>query len=185
MNAKSKASAQTGEDQFEQLVVELKDKTIILKVLPFDPDINVDEILRIDYHNIMGEILTFQVIFNRIGNIKAEMQNIVSRAKLDLEVFEAQLYEEYKNKLAASGKATVKDIEAAILRDHRLSIKKKDFFEKVKNFEYCDSLYWSAQNKSSALLKMADKLRPEEFSGELLQDIVNGVMIKQSRKAIK
>jgi hypothetical protein len=38
--------------QFEDIVIELKNKMVVLKILPFDTDIEVDEILKIDYHNI-------------------------------------------------------------------------------------------------------------------------------------
>jgi hypothetical protein len=173
------------EDQFENLVVELKNKMVVLKILPFDTDIEVDEILKIDYHNIMGEILTFNVLFNRIANLKAEQDNIVSVSKMDLEAFEAQLYEEHKKKLLSDGeKATEKALEMAITRDPRFTAKKKAHLEKVKNAAYLDSLYWAAQNKSGLLRSLSDKLRPEEFMGELLTDTINGVMIKATQKAI-
>lgn len=169
---------------FEQLIIELKDKMITLNILPFDTDIDVDDIIKIDYHNIVGEILTFNVLFNRISNLKAEQQSIVSHSEMDIDVLEAQLYEEYKKK-GVGEKSTVKDIEAAVTRDIRLTTKKKMHFERVKGLAYLDSLYWSAQNKCGLLKVLSDKLRPEEFSGELLSDTINGVMIKASQKLIK
>lgn len=173
------------EEQFEELVIELKDKMVILKVLPFDTDIRVDEILKIDYHNIVGEILTFTVLFNRIANLKEEQQNIVSNSKMDLEAYEAQLFFEKKKKLLADGeKATEAAIEALIKNDPNYTAKKRLYFETVKNLGYLDSLYWAAQNKCGLLKVLSDKLRPEEFSTELLQDTVNGVMIKATKKAI-
>jgi hypothetical protein len=45
-------------------------------------------------------------------------------------------------------------------------------------------LYWAAQNKSGLLRSLSDKLKPEEFMGELLTDTINGVMIKATKKAI-
>lgn len=172
-------------DQFEDVVIELKNKMVVLKILPFDTDIEVDEILKIDYYNIMGEILTFNVLFNRIANLKAEQDNIVSVSKMDLEAFEAQLYEELKKKIAQEeGKVTEKGVEMAITRDPRFVAKKKVHYEKVKNASYLDSLYWAAQNKSGLLRSLSDKLKPEEFMGELLTDTINGVMIKATKKAI-
>jgi hypothetical protein len=173
------------EAQFEDIVIELKNKMVILKIQPFDTDVDVDEILKIDYHNIMGEILTFNVIFNRIANLKAEQENIVAYSKVDLEIFEAQLYEEKKKDLLKTNeKATETSIDNSIKRDARYAIKKKAHFDKVKSLGYLDSLYWAAQNKSGLLRSLSDKLKPEEFMGELLNDTINGVMIKATKKLI-
>lgn len=176
---------QQQEPEFEEIVIELKNKMVVLKLLPFDTDISVDDILKIDYHNIIGEILTFNVLFNRIANLKAEQDNIVSVSKMDLEAAEAQLFESHKKEITNKGeKATERTIDAAIANDPRYKAKKKLHFEAVKNADYISSLYWAAQNKCGLLRSLSDKLRPEEFMGELLTDTINGVMIKASKKAI-
>jgi hypothetical protein len=180
---------------FEKIVIELKTKMVVLKVLPFDTDINVDDVLRIDYSNILGECLTFNVIFNRIANLKAEMQDIVNKSKFQLEIFNAQLQEEYRKKLTSYGdadskgktkinKPTKDEVENAVLMDQRFQIKKNNHFDLTKNLEYMDALYWSAQNKAGLIKVLSDKLKPEEFSGELLADSINGVLIKSSKKLI-
>lgn len=169
---------------------------VVLKVLPFDTDVNVNDILRIDYSNILGECLTFNVIFNRIANLKAEMQDLVNKSKFQLDIFTAELQEEYRKKLTSYGDADAKgktkinkptkdEVENAVLIDKRFQAKKNNHFELTKNLEYLESLYWSAQNKANLLKSMSDKLRPEEFMGELLQDTINGVMIKATEKLIK
>lgn len=169
----------------ECLTIELKDKMIVLRTLPFDSDIDVDEILRIDHSNYLGEILTFPVLLNRIANLKAEQQNIVSETKNDLEIFEAQLTEEKRKILSANGKTTISEVDVAVKTDPRYKVKKNNFFSKQRDLEYLDALYWSAQSKMNLLNKISDKIRPEEFSAELLEDVVNGVFIKASRKVIK
>lgn len=169
----------------EDIVIELKHKMVVLKIMPFDTDIDVDDILRIDHSNILGEILTWNVLFNRIANLRAEMENIVSHSKFDLEVFEAQLFNEKRKQLLNDGeKATEAAIDAAIKSDVRYTTKKKLHFDKVKNFNHLDSLYWSGQNKAGLLRSLSDKLKPEEFEGEILSSSINGVMIKASKKAI-
>lgn len=167
------------------LTIELKDRMITLRALSFDTDIDVDEILRIDHSNYLGEILTFPVLFNRIANLKAEQQNIVNKQKIDTEIFEAQLREEKRKLLSATGKVTVQEVEAAVQVDARYKIKKHAYFDSVKNLDYLDALYWSAQSKMNLLNKISDKIRPEEFEKELLTDVVNGVMIKASKKVIR
>lgn len=170
---------------FEDVIIELKNKMVILKILPFDTDVDVTEVLKIQHEHLWAEIISFNVVFNRIANLKAEQENIVSHSKFDLEIFEAQIYDEYKKKLLSDGeKATEKALEMAILRDPRYTIKKKAHFDKVKNLGYLDSLYWSAQNKAGLLKVLSDKMKPEEFSGDILTDSINGVMIKTTKKLI-
>lgn len=170
----------------EALIIELKNKMVVLRTLPFDTDIDVDEILKIDYHNLVGEILTFPVLLNRIANLKAEMQNIVNESEVDVRVFEAQLTEEKRKDITnKGGKGTIAEIEAAVRLDSRYRIKKNDFYAKQKNLDYLDSLYWAAQSKMNLLNKISDKIRPEEFEQELLEDVVNGVFIKATKKAIR
>ncbi len=176
---------QKPDPQFEQITIELKNKIVVLNILPFDTDVDVTQILKIQHEHLWAEIISFNVVFNRIANLKAEQENIVSHSKFDLEIFESQLYDEYKKKLVDAGeKATEKALEMAILRDARFSIKKKLHFDKVKNLGYLDSLYWSAMNKAGLLKVLSDKLKPEEFSNEILTDTINGVMIKASKKLI-
>jgi hypothetical protein len=46
-------------------------------------------------------------------------------------------------------------------------------------------LYWSAKSKDSKLDKLSDKLRPEEFERELVEDTINGIVIKFRDSVIK
>lgn len=173
------------EEQFEEIVIELKHKMVVLKTLPFDTDIDVDSILRIDHSNIVGEILTFGVLYNRIGNLKAEMENIVAVSKVDLEAYESQLLFEKRKAIVAEGeKPTESTVDARIKNDPRYIAKKKLHLETVKNLGYLESIYWAAQAKIGLLRSLSDKLRPEEFSGEIISDTINGVMIKASKKLI-
>jgi hypothetical protein len=168
------------------IVIELASKMVILQIGELGIDVNVEELLKIDYGNILGEILTFPVAFNRIGNLKAEIENQRSVAKLDLEVFEAQLTESYQKTLAAKAdkKPTIKDVETAVLRDVNFITKKKAFFEIEKHAAYIDSLYWAARSKDDKLHKLTEKIRPDEFEKEILEGQVNGILIKCTKKAI-
>lgn len=171
----------------EKIVLELKNKMVILTVQQFDTDVNVEDILTIHHHNIIGECLTFPRIFNRIGNLKAEMENIVSLSKADFEVFCAQLEKEKRTSLAneSDKKPTEKQIEAAVLSDSRYMLKYKAHLEKVKNLGIVDSMYWSAKDKMTLIQKFTDKLKPEEFEGEIIEGVINGIMIQTTKKAVK
>lgn len=174
----------------EKIVIELKgDKMAVLVVQPFDGDVDVESLVKIDYSNLLGEILTFPVVFNRVANLRAEMSNVVAEAKLDFDVFEAQLYEEkYKELLGTSEKAkgpSIKDVEMSVLRDARFGLKKKQYLRKQRDWEYLDALYWSAQSKDKKLNVLSEKITPEEFAKDLVEGAINGVMVQMVRKAIK
>lgn len=170
----------------EKIVIQLKERMAVLTVQPFDSDIDVDSLLKIDYSNILGEILTFPVIFNRIANMRAELTNLLNLSKVDVDVYEAQLYEELQKKMIATEtkKPSIKDVEQAILRDSRFLLKKKAHINLQRDFDYIDALYWSAKSKDTKLDKLTDKVRPEEFENDILEGTINGVMIKMTKKSI-
>lgn len=172
------------EDQ--KVIIELDSKMVVLTIQMFDTDINVEELMKIDYSNILGEILTFPVLINRIMNLKAEQQNIVKESKVDLDVFEAQLSETKRKKLyAENSKVTVGEVANAVKMDATFIAKQKAHFAREKNLDYLDAMYWAAQSKSKLLEKVSDKIRPEEFTKEILEDTINGVHIKYKPKVIK
>lgn len=173
----------------ERVVIELKTKMAVLILQPFDGDIDTEHLLQIDYFNLLGEILTFPVLYNRIAVMKAEMANIVSHAKLDLEIFEANLYKKKRTELEAATSSTrgpsIKDIETAVAVEPSFKIKKGAYFDLVRNFDYLDALYWSAQSKDQKLRTLSERIKPEEFEKDIMEGTINGVMIKTTRKSIQ
>ena len=160
---------------------------VTLKISNFDTDgpLDIEDLLKIDHSNIIGEILTFGVLFNRIANLKAEMDGIVRHLKFDLDVFEAQLKDKKRNQIQARGdKATVDAVVSAVVQDPDFILKQRNVFARERDAQILDNLYWTAQSKSQLLQKLSDKVRPEEFLGEILEDTINGVMIKTSKKLI-
>lgn len=172
---------------YEKIVIELKGgKVAVLTIQEFDTDVDVDDILRIDYGNIMGEILTFPLLYNRIANLRAEVESLVQHTKMDVDIYEAQLREEKRKSLQAASDKRITDteVESAVKLDARYAAKKKELFQVQKNFAYMDALYWSAQSKDTKLNRLSEKLRPDEFERELVEDTINGIMIKVSRPVI-
>jgi hypothetical protein len=143
----------------EKIVIQLRTKVAVLIVRPFDGEIDVEDLIKIDYSNLYGEVLTFPVAFNRIANLKADAANLVAHSKSDLDIFEATLYEEHRKKMAATEKRpTREDIKSAVLVDPRWKLKLHGHIENQKYFDYCDALYWSAQSKDTKLNKLIDRL---------------------------
>lgn len=178
----------------ERITIELPTKMVVLTLTAFDTDIDADEIANIQYHNIIAEILTFPVIMNRVGNLKADMENIVAETKLDFDIFEASHQEKKRKELTfttqdAKGnpkvdKPTKDEVENAVLMSPEYKVMKKKLFQAQKNLGYIESLYWAAKSKDDKLRAFSEKLKPEEFEKEILEGSINGVMIKTSKKSI-
>ena len=77
-------------------VINIGDSTFTLRFDEFDEDVDVDSLLRIDYSNLLGEMVTFPTIVAKLGNMLAEAESQVNEKKLNLDVQEAKLKEEYK-----------------------------------------------------------------------------------------
>lgn len=171
----------------EKIAIPLKNgKMAVLSIQDFEGEIDIEDLLKIDYSNLLGEILTWPVVFNRIANLKAEAAHQLAVLKFQTDAVEAQLYEKHKNALQAAGsKGSIKDVEMAVLRDKIFKLKNESVNEAQRNFDYCDSLYWSAQSKDKKLDKLTDRMKPEEFETELLEGTINNVQIKLKRKAIQ
>lgn len=175
----------------ETLYIELGDKKFTLQIQQFDTDIDVEQILKIDYANILGEVLTFPVLFNRIGNLKAEYENLVKEKELDMNIFMAEQKKQIRKNLTFTedrGKngakimaPSVDEVETELKLSPGYRVKQKDYLNALKNLSIIESIYWSAKSKDGKLDKLSEKLRPEEFSMDVLQDTCNGIAIKQMR----
>jgi len=177
------------------LVVEFGNKIYALKIQDFDTDIDVEAILNIDYSNLLGEILTFPVLFNRIGNLRAEYESLVKTSQFDLEVLRAETkarIRKAETTIIDDGKGktkivspTVDELESRVLVDAAYKIAKKNLITLEKNFSKIESIYWSAKSKDGKLDKLTDRMKPEEFSMDILQDTCNGVSIKKTKNNFK
>lgn len=175
----------------EKLTVDLKDKIVVLTLTPFT-DIDVDEVTKIQYHNLMGEMLTSSVLLNRVGNLLAEVEEIEREARMDLRLFEAQKVEQIQkglvkigdNPISSRGLSDTK-MEHIIVRSPEWKIYRQKVIKAAKTKAIVSSLYWALKSKDDKLCKMSEKLRPEEFEKELVEDTINSIQIKISKKAIK
>lgn len=179
----------------ETIKINLNEKIVLLKLQEFETDIETDEVLQIDYANILGELLTFPVILNRIGVLRAELENRVADLEFDVKVYAAKLGEMFrKNKsrtdIDSGGNKkikvpTVQEIENSVLLDEGYQLRQKTLFRAKKEYQIFDSLYWAAKDKSTKLDKCAMGIKPEDFENEIIEGAINGVMIKVRDKLIK
>ncbi len=168
----------------DKIIIPFSKKIVILKLPSFDAEVNVDDIMKIDYSNIIGELITFPVILNRIGLLRAEMEEIAKNKKFEAQVYEAQLKQHYRNKgITRTGegerkKPTISEVEEAVLMDKGYQVVMRNLYNTEKGFTQVENLFWSAKDKSAKLDAITNKLNPEEFEKEIIEGQVNGIMIK-------
>ena len=170
----------------DKKIVKVGDKTYTLLIKAFDDEIEIDDLLRIDYSNLIGEMVTFPVIVNRIGIMLAEAESAVSERKLNLEVFEAKTKERLRIKIAEeNGKApTVEALNNAVLQEPAYQSMRKSLINAQKTRDYLNSVFWSSKDKSD---KISALMRNYEIGEEvdLSEQRINNVLIKKKEMLIK
>ena len=172
----------------QKKLITVGDTTYKLLFDDFDEDMDIDSLLKIDYSNIIGELITFPVIVNRFGNLLAEAESKVSETKLNLEVFEAKTKERLRVELAEAngGKnPTVEALNNALLMNNAYQVMRKRFIEVQKTRDYINSIFWSAKDKSSKLDKLSLTVQGGEIPDEVIEGRVNNVLVKKTKKVIE
>lgn len=171
--------------------VQLKNKILIFEIKDFeDSPIDTEWLLQVDKNSPIGDICTFPVLFNRIGNIKAEIDDYLREVQLDFEIFQAQKREEFRKSLVTQiddgkgkgGKKTVyptiAEVDDALIRSPEYKVKKIQLNKVKKEVDIIDALYWAAKSKDKKLDAISAKLKPEDFEKEILEGTINSVLIR-------
>ena len=171
----------------DKKIVKIGDKTYTMLIKAFDDDVEVDDLLQIDYSNLIGELVTFPVIVNRIGIMLAEAESAVSEKKLNLEVFEAKMKERLRTQLAeTNGKApTVEALNNAVLQEPSYQAMRKGLINAQKTRDYLNSVFWSAKDKSNKLDRLSLTIQAGDIPEEVLEGRVNSVILRRSKKLIE
>lgn len=167
----------------EKITLNFNDKVIILSFKEFDTDINVDELTKIQYDNLYGEIITSSTLLNQVGLLRAEFESITKSEKVDLEIYEAQLRKMFRSQMTTEGKKlTQQELEDKVLLDEGWQNRKKKLIKVERDFEYIQSIYWAIQSKDKKLSILSKAVTPEEFQDGIIEGAVNGIMIKKVTK---
>ena len=170
----------------DKKIVTIGGKTYTLLIEAFDDEVEIDDLLQIDYNNLIGEMVTFPVIVNRIGIMLAEAESKVSECKLNLEVFEAKTKEKIRSEvIAEGGKApTVEALNNAVIQNGAYQAMRRSLITAQKMRDYLNSVFWSSKDKSD---KISCLMRNYEISEdtELSEQRLNGILIKKKRDLIK
>ena len=170
----------------DKKIVTVGGKTYTLLIKAFDDEVEIDDLLQIDYNNLIGEMVTFPVIVNRIGIMLAEAESKVSECKLNLEVFEAKTKEKIRNEaIADGGKApTVEALNNAVIQNNAYQAMRRSLINAQKMRDYLNSVFWAAKDKSSKLDRLSLTIQGKDIPEEVIEGRVNSVILRRSKKLI-
>ena len=160
------------------------DKVVNLSVNIFDDEVDIDSLLKIDYANLIAEMITFPVIVNKFGMLVADMDNKLAEAKLDLDIYSSKRKESLRNSLSEQDdkgkvkKPTLDELDSALIGDKVFQLKKRKTFTAQKERDYVNSIYWAAKDKSDKLDKLSLSIQPGDIDVKTIQRSMNGIAIK-------
>ena len=169
-------------------IINVGGQTLAIVYEEFDEKVDLDSLLKIDYSNLMGEIITFPIIVNRFGLLLADAESAVAEAKLTLEIYEAKAKERFRVQLMGEngGKnPTVDALNSAVIQDKGYQQMKRKYIEAQKVRDYLNSTFWSAKDKSAKLDKLSLTIQDGELPDEVLERRVNGIKVKKVKKTIE
>jgi hypothetical protein len=169
-------------------IINVGGQTLAIVYEEFDEKVDLDSLLKIDYSNLMGEIITFPIIVNRFGLLLADAESAVAEAKLTLEIYEAKAKERFKVQLVGEngGKnPTIDALNSAVIQDKGYQQMKRKYIEAQKVRDYLNSAFWSAKDKSAKLDKLSLTIQDGELPDEVLERRVNGIKVKKVKKTIE
>jgi hypothetical protein len=168
-------------------IIQIGNKSFKLMFEDFDEELDIDSLLKIDYSNLIGEIITFPVIVNRFGILLAEAESQAAEAKLNLEVFEAKTKERLRIELAErnGGKSpTVEALNNAVVSNKAYQAMRKKLIEAQKTRDYINSIFWASKDKSEKLNKLSLTIQQGDITDKMIEGKINNVLIKQTKKLI-
>jgi len=155
----------------------------------FETNIDMDSLTQIDYNNIYAELITISSLLNRVGIWKAQAEHAHADAKLDTSIYEAKQSEFFRNSLKRVDKEKIKwptkdEVANAVTLDKESQIRRKRVIRLAKEAAYIDAIYWAVKDKAKKIDKISERmqLKPEDFSRELIEESINGIMIKAYKK---
>ena len=172
----------------EKRIIQIGGNTYKLIFDNFDEDVDIDSLLKIDYSNLIGELVTFSVILNRFGILLAEAESQVAETKLNMDVYEAKTKEKLRVELAEqnNGKSpTVEALNNAVVSNKAYQAMKRKYIEVVKTRDYINSIFWAVKDKSEKLNKLSLSIQPGDLSDSVIEGKVNSVIIKRTKKTIE
>lgn len=167
----------------EKITLNIGAKTIVFEIRDFgDSAVDIEELLQVDLNNVVADIASFAVLFNRIGMIKAEMDNFLRETQLDFDMFMAEQRKKARGSFIMDVDSkgnekkkflTEQGIDDEVLLSPSYKVKRQNLNKVKYQVDVIDALYWSAKSKDTKLNAISAKMKPEEFENEILEGKVN------------
>jgi hypothetical protein len=166
----------------ETLSWELGDGRIVQLTFTLSTDFNIDEILKIDINNILGEYLTAPTLFNTVANLRTITMEEVGKKNLQLKLAKREIYIDI---LKTQKPKPNKDTIDALIETNELYLgAAEELIKAEKQASMMDNLYWAMKEKCSKLENLYHKITPDEFSKDIMEKQVNNILIKIKRALI-
>lgn len=173
-------------------VIYVDDRPITLQMKDFDDEVDIDMMTGIDYSNLFGEAVTVSANLNRFGILKASAEEKLSKAKLELDIYESNLRKSKRREANMNdGKFKIDDesikltegsLNEAMSCDKGIQVMKNNIIKFQKNVSDLDSIFWSISSKDKKLNNMLKAVTPSEFYNEIVEGAVNGFIIKKHKR---
>lgn len=158
---------------------------VVLRHSDWDSDIDIDELTKIDYSNLYGEMVTVSALMNRIGILKSDVESNYNLEKLELNVFKAQKRKSIEAKETALGnKITEKKLDSLVAQDPEVIAFEKKVIYAYRDLQTVDSMYWAIQSKDKKLNNLLKPVTPEEFTEEIIEGKINTFFVKKFKKQL-
>lgn len=164
---------------------------MFLKVDDGGGEFDTEDMLKIDYGNIVGELLTYPVIVNRVGILRAESQDAVRRKKLEVDIYRADLAERYRMELstmvtdstgARKRKEPVRDaVNNMVEKDEGMKLKVGELHRAERDYDYIDAFYWAVKSKDTKLKAISQHI-DMDMEKDIIIGVINGIEIKKTKK---
>ena len=148
--------------------------------------IDVESLVRIDYGNIVGELLTVDVFLNRMGMLRAEAENIVSELQLDLDTFSARFSSSYRRDKTRKEFNSVRkevlkvpsapEVSDELKKDADYVAKREGLMAAQHNLSIVDNIYWALKGKSDKLKLFEKSVNVDEL--DVLETAINGIIVR-------
>lgn len=166
----------------DKITWDLDDGRVVELTYTLSTDFNVNEVVRIDINNLLGEYLTAPVLFNTIANLRTLAMEAVGKKSLQLKIVKREVFLDILRSVKPKPSNPVID---AMVEANDLFIESTiELIQAEKNSSMMDNLYWAMKEKCKKLDNLYHKITPEEFNKEIMESQVNNVMVKFKKALI-
>lgn len=168
----------------ESIKIHTEKHILTINYAAWDLDINIDELCRIQYDNIFGEMVTAPALLNKVGLLKADVEAETKEERLDLKMFEANRYSFHSKQLIGQGQKPIgTTVTSMVDEDPQILAKRKKLIQKEKELAYVEAMYWAVRDKSEKLNHILRPVTPEEFADQIIEGTINTLIIKRYIKS--